>query len=170
MSGTLIVENEKQWKRTLPAVLLAVLGAGALTWFFLTRMPSWVEFSSELAQMATSALLAYVLFRVLYPAAAKALPGGDAVRNILWTVNGDTLTLDGDEIARSAIKMVHVWPNRDALGIRGGGWVVNIETTGKNRVLRSLTEGEEAERSAESLETLVAALGYRRQWELAQNQ
>ena len=55
-------------------------------------------------------------------------------------------------------------------GIRGGGWVVNIETTGKNRVFRSLAEGEDADRSARSLEELVCALGYQHQWERAQNQ
>ena len=169
MSGTLLVENERRWQRTLPAVLLSAVGAGVLTWFTFSRLPEgW--FSSELAQVACMALLAYMLFRVLYPAVSRMMPGGDAARTVAWTVSGDTLTLDGAELPRGAIKMVHVWPNRDALGIRGGGWVVNIETTGKNRVFRSLGGGADADRSARSLEELVSALGYERQWERAQDQ
>ncbi len=169
MSGTLLVENDRRWRRTLPAVLLSAVGAGVLTWFAFSRMPEGL-FSSQLAQVACMALLAYVLFRVLYPAAARMMPGGSASQTVAWTVSGDTLTLDGTALPRSAIKMVHVWPNRDALGIRGGGWVVNIETTGKNRVFRSLAEGADADRSARSLEELVCALGYQHQWERARNQ
>ena len=168
MSGTLLVEQENRWRRTLPAVLLSAVGAGALTWLAFISLPQGI-FSSELALVACMALLAYVLFRVLYPAAVRLMPGGDAVQSIPWTVDDDALTLNGTALPRSAIKMVHVWPNRDALGIRSAGWVVNIETTGKNRVFRSLSEGENADRSAQSLEMLVTALGYGRQWEQARD-
>ena len=46
--------------------------------------------------------------------------------------------------------------------------VVNIETTGKNRVLRTLS-GARAEESAASLEQLVRALGYGDAWDAARS-
>ena len=65
-----------------------------------------------------------------------------------------------------SIKNVYCWPNRDALGVTNPGWTVNIKTTGKNLLLRSLREGEEAERSALRLRALVVALGYEDNWPL----
>ena len=62
---------------------------------------------------------------------------------------------------------MYCWPNRDALGHTGAGWTINIETTGKNQVLRSLTEGEDLERSVGQLRALVEALGYGSRWEEA---
>ena len=42
---------------------------------------------------------------------------------------------------------------------------MNIETTGKNQLLRSLTEGEEVDHSVRQLRALVVALGYGAQWQ-----
>ena len=50
--------------------------------------------------------------------------------------------------------MVHCWK-------RGDRHVVNIETTGRNRVLR----GVPGQESDEALRALVEALGYGRKWE-----
>ena len=109
----------------------------------------------------TAALTAYVLFRVLYPIFDQAFSKGERGEGGTWRVTPDTLYLNDAAIPRNTIKMVHCWPNRDALGHAGTGWTVNIETTGKNQLLRSV-EGDA--RSVRQLYALVDALGYRSQW------
>ena len=91
---------------------------------------------------------------------------GDALEPGAVTFLGhpDTLVLGEVSIPRESIKMVHCWPNRDSLGFSTPGWTVNIETDGKNQVLRTLTEGSPAETSAALLRELVVALGYGRNW------
>ena len=126
-----------------------------LTWLVLSRLHM-----EGLALTVTAALLCYVLFRVLYPAVSQLIGKGEGGRTVTWTVTADALVLDGQSISRSSIKQVHCWPNRDALGHTEAGWTVNIETQGKNQVLRSLKEGENVERSARQLRALVIALGY----------
>lgn len=159
MSGELLVKNRGGW-RTVLAVLLACVGAAALSFLFARFLP----LESGLARGATIALLAYVLFRVFYPVCDDFFSKKAADRDGIWRVTEDTLYLNDLAIPRSTIKMVHCWPSRDALGHSGGGWVINIETTGKNHVLRSLTQGEDVERSATQLRAMVTALGYGSQW------
>ena len=108
------------------------------------------------------ALTAYLLFRLLYPAISALLPGG--TQSVSWSVTATELRLGGDTVDRDTIKMVHCWPGRDALGNRRSGYTVNIETAGKNFLLHSLAEGQDAEKSASELRALVSALGYGRQW------
>lgn len=139
----------------------AVLAAGFVTFLFLRLSP----LEEGLARAALAAVLAYVIFRVFYPVIAGALGRGQTGRTVTWRLDGETLDLGELKIPRASIKMVHCWPNRDALGHQGGGWTVNIETTGKNQVLRTLTEGEDLERSVTGLRALVAALGYDSQWQ-----
>ena len=64
------------------------------------------------------------------------------------------LTLGETEIPQKTIKMVYCWE-------KDGDWTVNIETTGKNQLLRSV-EGDA--RSVRQLYALVDALGFRSQW------
>ena len=64
------------------------------------------------------------------------------------------LTLGETEIPQKTIKMVYSWE-------KDGDWTVNIETTGKNQLLRSV-EGDA--RSVRQLYALVDALGFRSQW------
>ena len=109
-------------------------------------------------------LLAYVLLRVFYPVFDRLLPGGRREESVEWTVSGSTLKLAGTSIGRDQIRSVHCWPNRDALGNDKPGWTVNIETDGKNILLRSLSEEGRAEQSAQSLRNLVEALGYGGAW------
>lgn len=78
---------------------------------------------------------------------------GDA-QTVRWTLTEDTLRLGKDAIPRESIRMVHCWK-------RGDRHVVNIETTGRNRVLR----GVPGQGSDEALRALVEALGYGRKWE-----
>ena len=157
MSGEVKV-RKSDWQRTLAAVLLGCLLDGVLMYFFLRR----VELTG-LARGIVAALGAYVLFRLFYPMLRGLFPGGGE-RTLLWHVTPDTLVLGREEIPRGAIKAVHCWPNRDALGHAGAGWTVNIETTGKNHLLRSLTEGEGLDQSVRQLRALVVALGYGGQW------
>ena len=159
MSGELLLEK-KTGGRYAVTLLLACAAAGVLTWLVLSRLHM-----EGLALTVTAALLCYVLFRVLYPAVSQLIGKGEGGRTVTWTVTADALVLDGQSISRSSIKQVHCWPNRDALGHQGGGWTVNIETTGKNQILRTLTEGEDLERSVTGLRALVAALGYDSQWQ-----
>ena len=164
MSGELILDDKSQWKRTVPAVLLSCLLAGGAAVVCLRHLP--LE-GSGLAICA--AALAYALFRLLYPVCEKLFPAGKTGESGTWTVTPEMLLLNGTAIPRSTIKMVHCWPNRDALGHAKGGWTINIETTGKNHVLRSRTEGEDMERSACQLRAMVEALGYGSQWKESEN-
>ena len=75
-------------------------------------------------------------------------------QTVRWTLTEETLRLGKDVIPRESIRMVHCWK-------RGDRHVVNIETTGRNRVLRGVP-GEEPD---EALRALVEALGYGRKWE-----
>ena len=161
-TGKLILE-QRDWKRTalvwgasfLLTVAVLVPLAKALPWEGLTRG-------------AALAVAAYVLMRCSYRIFSTVLfrgaPDSAAYRTVTWTVTEDALTLDGRTIPRSAIRNVHCWPNRDSLGYSTPGWTVNIETDGKNELLRSLTEGTPAETSAALLRKLVVALGYGRNW------
>lgn len=160
MSGELLLKASSA-RRTALSVAGAVLAAGFVTFLFLRLSP----LEEGLARAALAAVLAYVIFRVFYPVIAGALGRGQTGRTVAWRLDGETLDLGELKIPRASIKMVHCWPNRDALGHQGAGWTVNIETTGKNQILRTLTEGEDLERSVTGLRALVAALGYDSQWQ-----
>ncbi len=160
MTGELILKNGKRWKRTLPAVLLTALATFLLVWLLVAR-----KGTSDMLLGIMVVVLAYVLFRSLYPALVSILPGGDAVERLPWKITGDALVLGEETVALDNIRQVHCWPNRDALGHQLSGWIVNIETVkGKNHVLCSLDEGSGVEESVESLHQLVAALGFESQW------
>ncbi|WP_295586120.1 hypothetical protein [uncultured Oscillibacter sp.] len=156
MSGELILEKS-DWRRVLAAVVGVCVLDGALMIFFLPRLHM-----TGMTLAVVAALTAYVLFRLLYPALEGMLPGGK--ETVKWNLTADTLHLGGTAIDRSTIKMVHCWPNRDALGNRGNGITVNIETTGKNQLLRSVRDGVDADPSARQLRALVTALGYGSRW------
>ncbi len=158
MSGEVLLKHHAWWQ-VLPAMALSLAAAGGLTWMVISRLPL-----EGLAMAAVSALLAYALFRCLYPVFTGLLGGRKAVEPTPWTCTEDALVLGGDRIPRESIRMVHCWQDRDALGNRSAGWVVNIETTGRNRLLRSLDEGADAEQSVQQLRALVTALGYGSQW------
>lgn len=158
MSGELLLEK-KTGGRYAITLLLSCAATGVLTWVALSRLHM-----EGLALTVTAALLCYILFRVLYPAVSQLTGKGEGGSTVTWTVTADALVLGSHAIPRSSIKQVHCWPNRDALGHAEPGWTVNIETEGKNQVLRSLKEGEDVERSARQLRALVIALGYQSRW------
>lgn len=164
MSGELILDDGGRWKRMVPAVLLSCLLAGGVTVACLRHLPL-----EGLEGTICAAVLAYVLFRLLYPVCEKLFPAKKAGETGTWTVTPEMLLLNGTAIPRSTIKMVHCWPDRDALGHARGGWTVNIETTGKNHVLRSRAEGEDREHSVRQLRAMVTALGYGSQWRESEN-
>ena len=110
---------------------------------------------------------AYILFRFIYPVVAGWMGRGEE-QTIPWTLTEESLTIGPRSIPRQSIRKVHCWPGRNALGQSTGNMVVNIETTGKNRVLRTLS-GARAEESAASLEQLVRALGYGDAWDAARS-
>ena len=158
MSGELLLKNHS-WRQVLPGLLLAAAAAAGVTFWALQYLPL-----EGLAQAAVAALIAYVLFRVLYPVCTGLFSKGQTASAGTWRVTEDTLYLNDTAIPRSSIRQVHCWPNRDALGHAGAGWTVNIETTGKNHLLRTLTEGADADRSVRQLRAMVVALGYGSQW------
>ena len=160
MSGELILENNG-WKQVLPALLLSCLVAGGITAVMLS-----IVHLEGMALAVTAALVTYVLFRLTYPEAMKLVSGKRAGQPIIWTMTGSDLVVGERTIPLREIKNVHCWPNRDALGHSSPGWTVNIETTGKNLLLRSLKDGEQAETSALRLRALVMALGYEDKWPL----
>ena len=161
MSGNVTVEMKKNTSRTVLAVVLTAALTLGLCLSIGRRLVSGAQ---GFLSGALLALMAYVLFRVLYPMFSSLLAGKEKDHRLRWSITADTLTLDEDVIPLDSIKQIHVWPNRDALGHRNPGWVVNIETKGKNRVLRSLTEEASAEASGQELRTLVEALGYGHCW------
>lgn len=156
MSGELTLEKTN-WMGTLLAVLLACAATAVLMLLFLPHLGL-----TGFARGAVAALGAYVIFRLLYPMTAGMFPGGR--EETTWMVTADKLVLGQTEIPLDTIKTVHCWPNRDALGQKGSGWTVNIETTGKNALLRSCTKEQEAKQSARQLRALVTALGYGSAW------
>lgn len=156
MSGELTLEKTN-WMGTLLAVLLACAVTVVLMLLFLPRLGL-----TGFSRGAVAALGAYVIFRLLYPMTASLFPGNK--EETTWTVTADKLVLGQREIPLDTIKMVHCWPNRDALGQQGSGWTVNIETTGKNQLLRSCTKEQDAKESARQLRALVIALGYGSAW------
>lgn len=156
MSGELLLETRG---KTLPALGLSCLLTAGAALVFLRRLP----LSGGAARGAAAALLAYVLFRILYPALRRLLPGRAAAAGT-WTVTPETLYLNGTAIPREEIRQVYCWPNRDALGHAGGGWTVNLETDGGHHVLRTLSEGADADRSVRQLRAMVVALGYGSCW------
>ena len=158
MSGELLLKNHS-WRQVLPGLLLAAAAAAGVTFWALQYLPL-----EGLAQAAVAAFIAYVLFRVLYPVCTGLFSKGQTASAGTWRVTEDTLYLNDTAIPRSSIRQVHCWPNRDALGHAGAGWTVNIETTGKNHLLRTLTEGADADRSIRQLRAMVVALGYGSQW------
>ena len=159
MTGKLILKAEGTWKRTALVWLLSFAVTVAIVVPLSIAVP-W----EGLARGAAVAIATYVLMRCAYRLFSTLLPRRETVRTVTWTVTEDTLTLDGKIIPRGAIRNVHCWPNRDSLGFSTPGWTVNIETDGKNELLRSLTDGSPAETSAALLRELVVALGYGRNW------
>ncbi len=156
MSGELTLEKSG-WPRLAATVAAVCALDAALMVFLLPHLHL-----TGMAQAVVCALTAYLLFRLLYPAISALLPGGQ--QSVSWSVTATELRLGGQTVDRDAIKMVHCWPGRDALGNRRSGYTVNIETAGKNFLLRSAAEGQDAEKSAAQLRALVSALGYGRQW------
>ena len=159
MTGKLILEAEGTWKRIALVWLLSI----AVTLAIVIPLSAAVPWEG-LSRGAVLAIAAYVLMRCAYRLFFTLLPQRETMRTVTWTVTEDALVLDGKIIPRSAIRNVHCWPNRDSLGYSAPGWTVNIETDGKNELLRSLTDGSPAETSAALLRELVAALGYDRNW------
>lgn len=166
MSGKLTLENGGGWKRTVPVLLLTMAAALALTWLAAACVLSRLSLDG-MSFTIVAVLIAYVLFRAFYPLFSRLVPGEEVLRTVSWTLTEEALTIGGDVIPRNTIRQVHCWPNRDALGNRFAGWTVNIETTGKNRLLRSVTDEKLAESSAQHLRELVAALGYGSRWDSA---
>ena len=170
-TGTLHTED-RTLRSVLPPLCASVLAAAALTaaavplLFPLLGRYGPVPLDGQ-AQGAAAAILAYVLFRILYPRASRLFPGR-GTRRVPWTVTEDALSIGGRTVARDSIKNIHIWPNRDALGHALPGWTVNIETTGRNLLLRAPGQsggghGDNRD-GGEELQTLVRALGYGDRW------
>ena len=156
MSGELILKRSSCRQTALALAAASLLSGGVM----LALMS--VAHLQGMTLAIGAAVLVYVLFRVFYPSAVKLLPQQN--ERLKWTLTDTALFLGQKEIPLASIKTVHCWPNRDALGNVLGGWTVNIETTGKNHLLRSLKEGPDMERSVNSLHELVEAMGYGRNW------
>lgn len=178
MSGTILISAGSAGRTLMKlalslAVTLAVI---CLVWPFalpyLERVqvePMWgIRNMTGLARGVLVALGAYVIFALVRYLLERLLPERGNTASVSWRVAGGTLTLGDDAIPLSTIRKVHCWPGRNILGQSTGNMVVNIETTGKNRVLRTLS-GEQAEESAAALERLVRALGYGAAWDAARS-
>lgn len=157
MNGELILENGG-WKRHLPGAAATAVLALLAVWPAVKLMVR--RGVHGLMLQISTAVLALVLWWVLYPVVSRLFSKGEGRGPVRWTLTGDRLTIGEDVILLDTIKTVHCWTNRSALGTADGGLTINIETTGKNRVLRSVRSGAEAETSERLLRELVEALGY----------
>lgn len=154
MSGELIVKNKKGAKWALSFLITAAVVLVVMV--PLARMLRTQLERGTMTQIGF-AVLVPVLIWLLHPQMLKLISGGkQGVQSVRWTIQNGTLTLGDVAIPLKTIKMVYCWQKNDA-------WTINIETTGKNQLLRSV-DGPEAERSTQSLYDLVEALGYRAQW------
>jgi len=153
MSGELTLQNRSGWR-----TLLAVLLTAAVTLLVMTPLARMLRDRTGMMTQLGIAILAPVLIWLLQPQMMKLLPGGSHdVRTVHWTIQDGVLTLGHVVIPQGTIKMVHCWQKE-------GHWTINIETTGKNYLLRSVKEGKEAACSVQQLYGLVDALGYGSQW------
>ena len=152
MSGELTIKRSGGWRKA--AVLGITAAVILLIMLPMARMLS-TRLQAGLMSQIGIAILVPVLIWLLYPQMMKLLPGGkEACETLRWTIQDGVLNLGETEIPQKSIKMVYCWE-------KDGSWTVNIETTGKNQLLRSV-EGDA--RSVRQLYALVDALGYRGQW------
>ncbi len=159
MEGELIVKGKGRGRQ----IVLTALCTGILTFLLVLPMMRGWKITGLTAGLVTAAVT-YILWRMLYPLLSRLLPGEKESR-IPWTLEGEKLRLGAETLDLNRLKKVHCWPNRDALGNKNPGWIVNLETTqGKNYLFRSLEEGEGLDQSIQSLKTLVEALGYGSSW------
>ena len=154
MSGELIVKNKNRSKSALSFLVTAVVVLAVM--LPLARMLRTQLEKGTMTQIGF-AILIPVLIVVVRPEMDKLFSGGKQVTEILpWSISSGSLMLGDTEIPLKTIKMVYCWQ-------KGNAWTVNIETTGKNQLLRSVG-GPDEEESVQRLYELVDALGYRSQW------
>ena len=152
MSGELTIKRSGGWRKAEALGITAVL-------ILLIMLPMARVLSTRLQTGLMTqfgiAILVPVLIWLLYPQMMKLLPGDKGNSETLrWTIRDGVLILGETAIPQKSIKMVYCWE-------KDGDWTVNIETTGKNQLLRSV-EGDA--RSVRQLYALVDALGFRSQW------
>ncbi len=152
MSGELTIKRSGGWRKA--AALGITAAVIILVMLPMARMLS-TRLQTGLMTQIGIAILVPVLIWLLYPQMMKLLPGDkSASETMRWTIQSGVLTLGDAVVPQKSIKMVYCWE-------KDGNWTVNIETTGKNQLLRSV-EGDA--RSVRQLYALVDALGYRSQW------
>lgn len=157
MSGELLVKNQKGGKSALSFLITAAVVLAVM--LPLARVLLGSEKTGLLTQVGF-AILVPVLIVLLRPQMDRLLSGGTASAGTLpWRIADGALTLGETVIPLKTIKMVYCWQ-------KGSAWTVNIETTGKNQLLRSV-DGDDEEESVQRLYELVDALGYRSQWKEA---
>ena len=176
MSGNILV-SAGSGRRTLLRLVLSLAATAVVAYLlwpvalpFLERVhmePLWgIENMTKIARSAVVAVGVYVVFSLLSYCFERLMPDNGETGTLPWRVEDETLTLGEVSIPLESIRKVHCWPGRNILGQSTGNVVVNIETTGKNQVLRSL-DGERARESEAALEELVRALGYGAAWDAA---
>lgn len=154
MSGELIVKNKKGGKGFLSFLITAAVVLAVM--IPLARMLR-VQLEKGTMTQIGFAILVPVLIVVLRPEMEKLLSGGKEPNMTLpWCIANGVFMLGETQIPLKAIKMVYCWQ-------RGSAWTINIETTGRNQLLRSV-DGPDKEESVQRLYELVDALGYRSQW------
>lgn len=154
MSGELIVKNKKGGKGFLSFLITAAVVLAVM--IPLARMLR-VQLEKGTMTQIGFAILVPVLIVVLRPEMEKLLSGGKEPNMALpWCIANGVFMLGETRIPLKTIKMVYCWQ-------RGSAWTINIETTGRNQLLRSV-DGPDKEESVQRLYELVDALGYRSQW------
>ena len=155
MSGELIVKNKNGSKGALSFLVTAALVLVVM--IPMARMMKNLLEKGTMTQIGF-AILIPVLIVVLRPEMDKLLSGGkqQAAETLPWAIRNGVLFLGDKEIPLKTIKMVYCWQ-------KGSAWTINIETTGRNQLLRSVS-GPDEEESVQRLYDLVDALGYRSQW------
>ena len=129
------------WLVSLAAAVLLLLAAVA----YMSRRGL-----SGIGLQVGSAVIALALYWALRSWLTPLFAGGG--RTVRWTLTEDALDLDGNVIPRASIRRVYCWKKDER-------HIVNIETDGKNHLLRPAPGGDEA------LRQMVEALGCGQSWE-----
>ena len=128
MQGTLILDTGTFSRKAAAAGATVALTAviAAVVTGVMKRLSPIGGMPLQIAAAVVTLILVFVLYPILSGALNRRRP--PKRREVAWRLDLEALTLDGEEIPLASIRRLHRWTEGEHL-------TVNIETTGKNRLL-----------------------------------
>ena len=154
MSGKLIVKGKKQSLMTAVAAAAAIAAGGVTAGVVMYWVNRYLQTAGLITQVVVVVAALAAAWYCFFTLDEKLASRGE-METLPWTVTETELRLGEKKIERSKIRQVYCWKKKT-------GWLVNIETSGPNELLRSRGNDEA---SVESLRALVVALGYGARWQ-----